>query len=254
MNIKRIALTVALSLIVVASVAASLLFNKDGGVILDPHAASIVLVAPDQVAPSQLVVLDVSGSIASSYKWEVVPASSNFMVIDDGKRAVFSAAGGEYLFIIAAAKGDSVDVKTHKIKVEGSVPSTSLKGKVIEWAKQVNSPTKRDDLIRLSQSFASVASTVEVGGLNPENILQATKQSNQQALGSNVYFWQPLFEHLQAELKAQAEAGNLNDAESHVKAWRAIADGLADYAKTLPVQKKRTSNATAALAVITLRR
>lgn len=247
MNLKRLILTVSLSLIVVASVAASVLFNSDNELILDPHAASIVLVAPDQAAPSQLVVLDVSGSTASSYKWEVVPASTNFMVIDNGQRAVFSAASGEYLFIIAAAKGDSVDVKTHKVKVEGTVPNTTLKGKVVEWAKQINSPSKRDDLIRLSQSFSSIASTVAVGGLTPENILQATKQSNQQALGSNVSYWNPLFVNLQEELKARAEAGELNDAESHVKAWNAIAEGLSDYAKTLPVQKKRNTYTAIAL-------
>lgn len=257
MNLKRLILTVTLSVIVIASAVASVFYKqKSDQPVLDPHEAAIVLVAPDQVGASQLVVLDVSGSIADSYKWEVVPASPNFMVIDGGKRAVFSAASGEYLFIVAGAKDGTVDVKIHKLKIEATVPSNTLKAKVMDWAKQINSPSKRDDLIRLSQSFSSIASTVAVGGLTPENILDATKASNQKALGASLSYWQPLFDQLAADLKARAEAGELTDAESHVKAWNAIAEGLAEYAKTLPVQKKTrvAQSANTAVFAVALKR
>lgn len=232
MNPFRIGVSAAL----VAVILASIWFSLPSETYLDPNAAQVVLVAPSEVAPSQLVVLDASDSNADSITWSVVPATKDFLVIDGGARAVFSAAKGEYLFIVAAAKGGSVDVKTHKIQVTEGAPDHSLKAKVAEWAEPIQSPSKRDDLIRLSQSFQSIASAVEVGGLNPENILQATKTSNQAALGPNAQYWQPLFTELTLYLNERAE--QLTDATSIAAEWRAISSALSDYATTLPIQKK----------------
>ena len=227
---------IGISALLVAIISASVWFSLPGDVVMDPNAAQVVLVAPAEVAPSQLVILDAGESTADSITWSCEPKTANWLVIDNGRRAVFSGASGEYLFIVAAAKGGSVDVKTHRIKITEGAPDESLKAKIAEWAEPIQSPSKRDDLIRLSQSFASIASAVEVGGLSPENILAATKTSNQAALGANAAYWQPLFNELTAYLQADAE--NLTDAPSLAAKWREISAALAEYSRTLPVAKK----------------
>ena len=63
--------------------------------------------------------------------------------------------------------------------------------------------------------------------------MEATKQSNRDALGANLKSWEPFLIELQKELKAASEAGKLTDNTSHKEMWRAIADGLKRYAETL---------------------
>jgi hypothetical protein len=204
----------------------------------DPNHAKVLLTAPAEVQAGELVVLDVSESSATSYVWKVLPESKDFLVIDGGKRAVFShGSSGTFLFIVSVAKGDTVDVKTHSMKVngpDGPPAPANLSSKIAGWCENVKSPTKRDDALKLGQSFRSVSSTIAAGVITtPADIVAATKRSNQEALGANVKHWEPFLTALQAELKAQAEAGNLPDSEAHVKAWRSIGDGLNKYAESL---------------------
>lgn len=202
----------------------------------DPNAAKVVIKAPASVKAGDLVVLDVSGSNAMSFAWKVVPETANFLVIDGGKRAVFSnGTGGDFLFIVSAAKGDTVDVKTHTVKVDGpdGTPApTDIASKVAAWCEPVESPTKRDEALKLAQSFSSVAAVI-TPAMTPEDIGEATKKSNRDALGENVTKWEPFLISLMGELQSQAEAGNLPDTEAHAKAWRSIAEGLKRYADTL---------------------
>jgi hypothetical protein len=204
----------------------------------DPNAAAVIIKAPTSVPAGTLVVLDVSGSNATNFAWKVVPETPNFMVIDGGKRAVFSGTGGEYLFIVCGGKGDTVDIKTHSIVVDGPIvppgpPSPAdIAAKVAKWCEPVDSPTKRDDALKLAQSFSSVAAVISPV-MTPADIVDATRKSNQDALGSNVERWEPFLRSLQAELKSQAEAGLLPDTEAHAVAWRSVADGLKQYADKL---------------------
>jgi len=203
---------------------------------VDPNAAHIVVEAPSTVQAGELVKINVGKSIADSFSWRVEPPTKNFEVVDGGRKAYFShGTAGEFLFIIAAAKDGTSDVRTFRIKVIGSdAPPgpVSIAAKVPDWCKSVQSPAKRDDALKLAQSFSSVAAIIKPT-MTPADIVEATKKSNQDALGDNVKHWEPFLLALQSELKAQAAAGSLVNTDAHVKAWREIADGLKAYAATL---------------------
>lgn len=79
--------------------------------------ASAVIVAPNEVAPGDLLVLDASSSDAASFEWRVYPTKT-ILPVDAKKRCVFaSGQPGEYLFILATAKGDAVAIAEHKVRV-----------------------------------------------------------------------------------------------------------------------------------------
>lgn len=206
---------------------------------VDPNAAHVVVAAPTAVRVGELAIIDVSASNADSFSWKVQPETNNFVVIDEGRRAVFSAESpGTYLFFIAAAKDGTVDSEIHTIQVGGGgpgpAPTVNLAAKVPQWIAKVQSPTKRDDALKLAQSFSSVAAMI-TPNMQPTAILDATVKSNRDALGGNIKHWEPFLIDLQAELEALAAAGALNDAEAHATQWRVISAALSDAAKAAPV-------------------
>jgi hypothetical protein len=198
--------------------------------------ASINIKAPAVVKVGQLAILDVSGSSAASFSWQVVPATANFQVIDGGKRAVFSTSIDEtatsFMFIIGGAKGDTIEVKTWTIAITGrdtnGNTSMSLADKVTSWCAAVQSPTKHDDLVKMSQTFSSVAEAAKAGtSTTAEDMVKATAQANLKALGAdNLGNWKPFFVSLQAEMKSLDAAGKLPDTEAHIAVWEQIADAL----------------------------
>jgi len=199
--------------------------------------AELVVEGPTKAKVGDLVVISVEKSRASSFKWIMLPSTSNFLVIDGGKRVVFSSGvGGEFRFIVACSLGDTCDVAVHTVTVIGSAPGPvdNLASKVSLWCDSVESDTKRDDCLGLAQSFSSVALVMEGGSLTtPEEIVRATIKSNQDALGDKLENWLPFRSSLSKELSAMAGAGKLTDTQSHIKVWKAIAAGLRQYAATL---------------------
>lgn len=245
MNLQRIVATTCLILATCATVGTTLyvkdranntvVVNND----VDPNVALVALKAPDKAKVGELVVLDVSASQANSFRWQIQQKTKNFLVIEDGRRAVFSAeVAGDYTFVIAAAKGDTVDVLVHTIKIAGvappgpPTPTDDISTKIATWCEPIQSATKRDDAIKLAQSFSSVAAVI-TDATTPADIVEATKQSNRDALGANLKSWEPFLVALQAELKAAVAAGTLTDTTSHKEMWKTIADGLKRYAETL---------------------
>lgn len=205
--------------------------------VVPPKTANIVFSGPSKCKAGDLVVLSVEGSHASSFKWTILPSTDNFLVIDGGKRAVFSSGvGGEFKFIVACAYKDTCDVYVHTLVVNGDKPqpTDNLSSKIAFHCDKVDSVTKRDDCIKLAQSFASVAMVMEGGNLNtPSDIVQATAKSNKDALGDRLDDWKPFRSGLASELEALAKAGHLTDTASHVRVWKIIADALREYATTL---------------------
>jgi hypothetical protein len=210
----------------------------------DPNKASISIKAPTTIKVGQLATIDVSDSVADSFDWEVVPSTENFQVIDNGKRAHFTTSIDEtadsYMLIVGGAKDGTVDVKTWRIVVTGRPtaatigPDASIAAKVGQWCASVNSPTKREDLTKLAQSFSSVAEAAKSATMTPDAMVQATTQSNLKALGiDNLKNWSPFFTNLQNELKTMDTAGKLPDGLAHIAVWEQIAQGLAQYASTL---------------------
>jgi hypothetical protein len=88
--------------------------------------------------------------------------------------------------------------------------------------------------MKLAQAFASMATVIEGGAFeNPAELVVATKAATKDALGDNLKHWLPLLDGLMVELKAMAQAGMLPDISAHAPVWKAVAQGLNEYAQQL---------------------
>lgn len=206
--------------------------------------ADVVIEAPNEIKIGQLARLDVSKSAGKTFKWKVLPITTDFEVYDDGRRAVFSSGtAGDFTFIVACANDNDVDVKTYVVKVgEGGVtpgplpgpinPATGMTGKVVELTRLVNSPNKKAEAGKLSAGFTSVVKQIQDGQLTTaDQIIESQKIANRAAVGNSLALWVPFLESLQKEMKTQAESGLLVTPEQHAVLWKQIADGLNLVAK-----------------------
>lgn len=189
--------------------------------------AKIVLDAPSSVRVGELVRLDVSASEAASFKWLLVPQTPDFEVYADGRKAVFSArTEGEYVFVVAAALGDTVDVVRHVVRVIGPppMPTTDSLAEWIpfwNWAEML--PSEQCEL--LAASFESIAAR-KTELEKPEQWLKATAEANRTVLGEDLTKWKPMLDKIGAALRKMAENGALVTPDDHEKAWLEVAEGL----------------------------
>jgi hypothetical protein len=208
--------------------------------------AEIILEGPKEVKVGQLARFDVAKSSGKTFKWKVLPESTDLEVYDDGRKVVFATGiAGEYTFIVACANDNDVDVKVQKLTVTSDdnvppppgppvppSPASGLKGKIIEWSNLVSSPNKKAEAGKLATSFSSVKSQIVAGTLDTaELIIEETKNSNRNALGDSLTLWVPFMGQLQKEMRTQAEAGELVTPAQHAQMWGEIADGLGVVSK-----------------------
>lgn len=212
--------------------------------------------APDEVGSGQLVVLTARGS-ADSYRWQIIPDTNSFLVIEGGRRAVFSHGdAGTFLVVLAAARGGEVAVKTHSLRVSprsrpqpvepAPKPADSLSRKVADWCDAVELPSRRRDAGILADSFLAIARDLEEGKLKApeewdpqsdevhrwvEQLSAWTSAANEAALGMSYEAWRPFFVSLNAELDSMSAEGKLAGLDAHVDAWRAIGQSLRQYSQ-----------------------
>lgn len=190
--------------------------------------ALVVLECPDKVQSGQLVVLDASKSEAVSFDWIVEPATPNFLVIDGGKRAVFSAPGGTFRFYVAGAKGDGVDAEFRTVTVGEAAPVDPVvpDSQVAKWVKLVPGDTKAE-VKGLAKSFRSVQTQIAAGVLrDAKSIIEATAISNRGTLADRAAAWKPFFVELEKELNSKRDAGKLKTVDDHKAEWARIAAEL----------------------------
>jgi hypothetical protein len=188
--------------------------------------AKIVLVAPSKARVGELVRFDVSDSVADSFEWLLVPSSPDFEVYDSGRKAVFSArVQGEYQFIVACAKGGTVDVITHVVVISGppAMPTTdSLVEWIPFWMWVENLP--REEALKVADNFEKIANRTDLN--TPEEWIQATSEANQELLGDRIEAWKPILGKIGKALHKRAEEGKLATPEEHKAAWMEVAEGL----------------------------
>jgi hypothetical protein len=193
----------------------------------DPAEAKIVLVAPTSARIGELVRLDVSESNAATFEWRLVPGSVDFEVFDAGARAVFSARkAGEYQFIVACAKGDSVDVAVHIVKVLGPPPmpqTDSLTDWIPYWNWDLDLP--KEELESLAVSFEEIASR-SADFEDVSDFIKATAKASRETLGDRIEMWKPLLDEIGANLSTKAESGAMTTPEECRAEWRRVAEGL----------------------------
>jgi hypothetical protein len=209
--------------------------------------AKLVMVAPTEVRLGKLVILDVSQSTGNKFKWLVVPETEDFLVIDDGRRAVFSSGvPGEYMFIVACAVDDSVDVVRHVVRVTGVAPpapqpdidpvtpeslTSALSKQVQVWCAKIQSPTRSADALKLAGAMEGVAAQINAGTLTtPYEIVSATAEANRAALGEDLSTWVPFLRSLQDAVETMANDGKLTTPAQHAVIWMEIAKGLRYFA------------------------
>lgn len=202
----------------------------------------VIIEAPSSVKVGDMIIVDLNKSIGDGFDMIIRPKPPQVRIFDGGK-VVVTATGYktvEYLFIVSCALNGESDVKVHIVKVLGlqpvipTNPGDNVAEKVISWCESVDSPTLRDDALKLAQSFASLAVVIENGTFQtPKEIVSATKTSNRDALGTNLDHWVPLLDGLMNELKAMAKIGLLPDAFAHGPVWRSVSKGLKAYAENL---------------------
>lgn len=198
--------------------------------------AKLIITGVSEAQVGDLVVISVEDSNAASFKWMVTPSTDNILVIDDGKRIVFSSGVlGKYTFTVACALGDTVDLASHTVDiVPPAEPLSELASKITSWCELINSSNKRDECLALSQSFSSIATLIEAGNLlTADEIVAATSLSNKAALGDSLELWQPFRDGLVKHLTEIAAEGKLSDPASHTKVWREIAESLLLVSKAL---------------------
>jgi hypothetical protein len=197
--------------------------------------AKVAVKAPETARVGQLVVLDASESYVDAFKWKA-PSEDNFIVIEDGKRAFFSAEKpGAYTFWVAGALNKTVDLQCVTITVDGFVPPdpgpTGLEAKIRSWLKLVRSDTWKVEAAALSASFRGIGQQVANNIITtPENVIKATALSNKAALGNSGPAWAPFGEELRKELNARSTAGQLADMRAHAILWEEIGTILAKVA------------------------
>lgn len=189
--------------------------------------AKIVLVTPSVCRIGELVRMDVSESVADSFKWALVPQTPDFLVYDDGARAVFSArAAGEYRFIIACAKGGTVDVVTVVVRCIGppAQPDTDSLSKWIPfWLWTTPMPQEQCEALAAGfEDLASRKTEFEDSG----EWIKATAKNNRDILGDNLEAWKPMLDKIGDVLVKKAQSGELATPEDHAQVWLEVAEGL----------------------------
>jgi len=194
----------------------------------DAGEAKIVLHAQSTARIGELVRLDVSESTADSFKWLLVPDSvTDFLTYDAGARACFSGrTAGEYRFIVACAKGGTVDVVTHVVKVLGP-PATPQSDSFSEWIPFWNWEMElpADEREAMAVSFEGIAARAHALD-EPADWIRATAAANREVLGDRIEAWKPMLDRIGAKLAEMTQSGALMSPEDHEKVWRDIAAGL----------------------------
>lgn len=201
--------------------------------------ADLVLNAPTVAEVGELVRLDLSQSKAVGIKWQVVPETTDFEVIDGGKRGLFSSrVAGTYRFIIAGARGDSASLIHHEIIVAGGlvptpgpgpVPVIPIDQKIVGWSKLVKDyPNKKAHAAALAGVFKKMADAKDV---KTEQILEATALANSAVLGADLDKWVPFLDEMGKELDARVADKSLSTREQYRDTWLLIAAGLEKVSK-----------------------
>lgn len=186
----------------------------------------IILKAQDICQIGELVRLDARDSTVN-LTWQILPATDDFEVVDDGKRAFFtSRIPGSYLIIVAGAKEGTPYLVHHTIVVEGNVdpgPMTLVQ-KVSGWVRQVEEyEGKNAKAAAIAEVFRSLAVKEEI---SVDKMLEATAVANSAVLGEDLDKWIPFLEALGNELDAFVEAGELDTREQYKEVWLLIARGI----------------------------
>lgn len=192
----------------------------------------LIIQAPDECEVGELVRIDATKSDVDHFTWQIIPATPDFEVIEDGRRGLLSAriasAGQSFLIIISAAKklddGSVVSyLQHHTIDVLGEAPEPgpeNISTRVRRWTREVEDYPKREaHALALAQVFRKLGTAEDI---TVDQILQATATANTAVLGEDLERWMPFLKPLGEEL----DTIELETREQYKDVWLKIADGI----------------------------
>lgn len=212
---KKIITTASVTAIVIAAIVSSFYLKS--------KAVKCLIEAPIEAQPGQLITLEAKIP-AASYTWKVIPDNKNYKIIEDGKKLIFSSQyPGTYIFVLAAAKSDTVDIVTHTINIKSkSNPNPDPKpDNFIELVKTwLPENYDHNEPMLLSRSFELVAL---VGHEDIDKLLKITAASNRSALGDNLEKWKPFLTEVSKYCQENLDDKSIDE---HIDFWFKLAKAL----------------------------
>jgi len=176
----------------------------------------------------ELVRMKVKGDV-DGITWKIEPMTDDFEIIDDGRRAFFSArTGGDFVIIVAAAKGGKPFLFYDSLTVKGEPKIvTGLRGRVGRWLVPVQTPKKAGTLKAMAGVFRKLAGQPTT----VDKMLEATALANSAVIGDEITAWVPFLDKLGNELDDLVENKKLETIEQYKATWLEVADALEYNAK-----------------------
>jgi len=227
--------------------------------IASPAFADVVtLTGPDKIDAGKSAIVKVPrASAGDDFDWQVQPAGINWTSGENRNEThviLLDLDPGRYF--VSFTSYDKKLHGTHVIEVDGSTPpgpgpeplppgpvplpdgKYKLAAQAREWMSTVPDAHK-PAAKALANSFRGIASAIAAGTMKrPEDVLAATKASNNAALGSSMEAWKPWGAKLQTALEKADADGSLHTIDDYKVAWNEIATGLEAAVTKTPALRK----------------
>ncbi len=171
----------------------------------------------------ELVILDASESLADDYKWQVLPAPSTYLVIDEGQRLIFSSTKmGTYTFICSTTKDNQVDIKIHHVdivEIEDWVDPIIVKVPKLEPTDRLIKSWLPQDRTGIEDIANSFDYAIEMNPESIEQLFEITAEQNK--LLNNLENWKPFLDRLMIHCKTK-----FTTLADHTLFWRRVARTL----------------------------
>ena len=200
---------------------------------VDELEPKIVLNAPTICEVGELVRIDLHDStVVTTLLVVTIPGlqiTEDFEIIEDGRRAMFSSREpGEYVVMVAGAKGDEPFLAYQRISVEGDTSANpkrpNLGRQVSQWVRRVKPYEKRRDHGKaLADVFRTTADQADV---NVDGMLEVTAHANSAVLASDFEKWKVFLDGLEDALDKLIEDDQLQSREQYRTVWYDIAKGI----------------------------
>lgn len=190
----------------------------------------INLTAPIECEVGELVRFDARESNVDALVWSIIPASDDFEMVDENRRAFFSARSpGEYLILIAGAKNGKAFLLHQTLTVTGkAIPDSELSTDIGKWLNTVpDFPAKKAQTLAMASVFRKLAKS----DTDLDTMLEATALANSAVIGeAYIENWIPFLESLGKELDRLDESHQLANREAYRMKWLEIASALERFA------------------------
>ncbi len=217
----------------------------------------VTLTGPDSVAVGKSAIVKLPlADAGKDFSWQVLPPGINWISGENRTDTYVVILDLDKPAFVSFASFDNKQHAVKAISVDGSTPpgpgpeplppgpaplpdgKYKLAAQARDWMSTVPAD-HRAKAKDLANSFRGVASAIAAGTMKrPEDVLAATKASNNEALGGSMEAWKPWGAKLQAALEKADADGTLRTIDDYKVAWNEIATGLEAAVTKTPALRK----------------